>query len=110
MDIKFDFKGAPTGGCIFNYLLEKSRIPFQAESERNFHIFYQLIYGADEGILEQLGLVRDTTVYNYLTNNIEIDGANEKNKFDAMYAALEVCNIKDQHQMVFKKTAQITKV
>ncbi|CAE7700714.1 mhcA, partial [Symbiodinium sp. KB8] len=46
-EIMFNPSGAIIGGSIINYLLEKSRIPFQAEQERNYHVFYELIAGGD---------------------------------------------------------------
>lgn len=35
MEVQFDFNGAPTGGRITNYLLEKSRVIKQAPDERS---------------------------------------------------------------------------
>lgn len=70
MDIQFDFKGAPIGGNILNYLLEKSRVVAQMNGERNFHIFYQLLAGADDTLLQELRLERALDSYSYLSDGV----------------------------------------
>jgi len=66
IEISFDFKGDPTGGNITNYWLEKSRVSSQNTQERNFHIFYQLLAGADVHLLKELKLQRNVDSYSLL--------------------------------------------
>ncbi|CAF0868028.1 unnamed protein product [Brachionus calyciflorus] len=105
MDIRFDYKGSPNGGCILNYLLEKSRVVSQAKNERNFHIFYQLLNGADDELLKILRLERQIDKYEYLNKDLitsENDQEDKVNFFD-MFNALDVCDFKMEDKISLLK-------
>ena len=56
IDLQFDARARLLGARTQVYLLEKVRIVRHSEGERGFHIFYQLIAGADAGDAASWGL------------------------------------------------------
>ncbi|KAK6644338.1 hypothetical protein RUM43_000605 [Polyplax serrata] len=78
LSIEYDFKGDALGGTITNYLLEKTRVTYQAQGDRNFHIFYQLITGSDVHLLKSLKLQRNIDGYLFLTSALK--GCSESNE------------------------------
>ena len=56
IELGFDKRNHIMGANMRTYLLEKTRVVFQAEEERNYHIFYQLCAMREEPELEDLSL------------------------------------------------------
>eukprot|EP00163_Fabomonas_tropica_P023567 TRINITY_DN4092_c0_g1_i1.p1 TRINITY_DN4092_c0_g1~~TRINITY_DN4092_c0_g1_i1.p1 ORF type:complete len:1363 (+),score=391.36 TRINITY_DN4092_c0_g1_i1:958-5046(+) len=55
------------GAKVDTYLLEKSRVVHQTPVDRNFHVFYQLLRGADDACKERLHLTSPESQYRYLS-------------------------------------------
>jgi myosin heavy subunit len=64
IQLYFDMNHKIIGCAIENYLLEKSRICFQQENERNYHIFYYLTTQLTS-VEKQALLLEDATEYHY---------------------------------------------
>ncbi|CAL8396174.1 unnamed protein product [Boreogadus saida] len=93
-EIQFSRGGEPDGGRISNFLLEKSRVVSQNESERNFHVFYQMIEGASAQQKEGLGIM--TPDYYYYLNQsgtYKVDGTNDSKDFQETMEAMQVIGI-----------------
>ncbi|KAJ2721819.1 Myosin type-2 heavy chain 1 [Coemansia sp. Benny D115] len=56
LEIRFNERHAIEAAFIRTYLLERSRLVYQPATERNYHIFYQLLAAVPDDQREQLGL------------------------------------------------------
>ena len=96
IQVCFNSRGQISGCIIQDYLLELSRISFQAPGERNYHIFYQMIAGAmASSELRQDLLLQPVETYHYLNKSgcYTLDDVNETKMFDELCLALQVLHV-----------------
>lgn len=67
-DIHFNRRGCIESARVEQYLLEKSRLVWQPDDERNFHIFYCMLAGMGADEKTKLGLTKPSDYY-YLTQD-----------------------------------------
>ncbi|EGG24237.1 myosin-5b [Cavenderia fasciculata] len=99
IEIHFNELGSIIGAKILTYLLEKSRLVRQVYNERNYHIFYQLLAGANDELRESLYLMNAQDYY-YLNQSqcFEIDGVDDSDMFQRTCHAMGVAGINTQDQ------------
>ncbi|XP_034402698.1 unconventional myosin-Vb isoform X1 [Cyclopterus lumpus] len=97
------------GANMRTYLLEKSRVVFQAEEERNYHIFYQLCASASSPEFKDLGLTSaEDFTFTSMGENIFIEGVNDAQDLEKTREAFTLLGIKDASQSsLFKVVASI---
>uniref|UniRef100_A0A3Q1H7Z5 Myosin XVA n=1 Tax=Acanthochromis polyacanthus TaxID=80966 RepID=A0A3Q1H7Z5_9TELE len=83
--------GVISGAITSQYLLEKSRIVFQAKDERNYHIFYEMLAGLPLQQKQALYL-QDAETYYYLNQggNCGITGKSDSEDFLRLCSAMEI--------------------
>ncbi|XP_032889430.1 unconventional myosin-Vb [Amblyraja radiata] len=109
IQIGFDRRYYIIGANMRTYLLEKSRVVFQAEDERNYHIFYQLCASADRPEFKELCL-SSAENYFYTTRGggILIDGVDDAEDFNRTCKAFTLLGVKEAHQMkIYRVIASI---
>ncbi|KAM4034530.1 unconventional myosin-XVB-like [Anomaloglossus baeobatrachus] len=89
-------RGALAGCSVTQYLLEKSRVVFQALGERGFHIFYELLDGLSENEKQRLFLQEPETYY-YLNQGraCDLPGKNDKTDFMVLEKCLRGIGLSD---------------
>ena len=82
LNLEFNDKAEPCGGYTSNFLLEKTRVSFQQDGERSFHIFYQMLLGAWPELLQacRMGPAQN---YAYLSKGrtFDIPGVDDARNF-----------------------------
>ncbi|NXP85535.1 MYO15 protein, partial [Passerina amoena] len=96
--------GLICGAITSQYLLEKSRVVFQAQSERNYHIFYEMLAGLPSQQRQRYCLQGAETYY-YLNQggNCEIPGKDDAEDFRRLLNTMEVLNFSvDEQNSIFR--------
>uniref|UniRef100_A0A671VLJ0 Myosin VC n=1 Tax=Sparus aurata TaxID=8175 RepID=A0A671VLJ0_SPAAU len=106
-EISFDKKYRIIGANMRTYLLEKSRVVFQADNERNYHIFYQLCSCAQLPEFKHLRLCdADKFQYTCMGGEITIDGVDDKKDMEETQRTFSLLG-KNGFSYVFKVLAAI---
>ncbi|XP_054588949.1 unconventional myosin-Vc isoform X1 [Nothobranchius furzeri] len=108
-EISFDRRYRIIGANMRTYLLEKSRVVFQAENERNYHIFYQMCSCAESSEFKSLRLSSaDKFRYTCMGGDIAIDGVDDKKDMEETRRTFSLLGLKEDFQSdIFKVLAAI---
>ncbi|XP_068434504.1 unconventional myosin-XV [Clinocottus analis] len=101
--------GVISGAITSQYLLEKSRIVFQAKDERNYHIFYEMLAGLPSQ-QRQAFYLQEAETYYYLNQGGDcgITGKNDAEDFLRLLAAMEILRFTpDDQSAIFRVLSSI---
>uniref|UniRef100_A0A667WHN8 Myosin VA n=1 Tax=Myripristis murdjan TaxID=586833 RepID=A0A667WHN8_9TELE len=100
IEIGFDNRYRIIGANMRTYLLEKSRVVFQADEERNYHIFYQLCASAHLPELKALKLSNaNDFLYTRQGRSPVIDGVDDTKELCTTRNAFTLLGINESYQM-----------
>ncbi|XP_014896651.1 unconventional myosin-X isoform X2 [Poecilia latipinna] len=105
IQLHFSQNGNIQGGCIIDYLLEKNRVVRQNPGERNYHIFYALLAGADRDHRDMYLLSEGPESYHYLSQAgcVQDSSLDDKQLFNSVMEALKVMEFSEEEiRDVFK--------
>ncbi|KAK5089923.1 class II myosin [Lithohypha guttulata] len=104
--IQFTRSGQIAGAFIDWYLLEKSRVVKVSQHERSYHIFYQMLAGADKRLRDALYLANmDIEDFAYLRGgNDTIAGISDRDEWNYLIEAFHVMGFSEQEQNAIFRT------
>ncbi|XP_072379986.1 unconventional myosin-IXb-like isoform X4 [Diabrotica undecimpunctata] len=98
IQVNYKENGMVHGAVVQKYLLEKSRICSQGRYERNYHVFYYLLEGANEQEKQQLHLKRPDQYY-YLNKSCSaLDNTDESYEFSRLKQSMEMVGFTTEKQ------------
>ena len=98
--IEFTRSGQIAGAFIDWYLLEKSRVVKLNSNERSYHVFYQLLRGADRRMKEDF-MIADLGVEDFVytrNGNDMIAGVSDVDEWNSLLEAFHVMGFSDKEQ------------
>ncbi|ESN92553.1 hypothetical protein HELRODRAFT_189498 [Helobdella robusta] len=100
IQIRFSKSNNIVGADMRTYLLEKSRVVYQAPDERNYHIFYQLCSNAGDPDFAELKL-DEAEKFDYLNQGSaqKVDSIDDFDDFANLREAFSLMGINDLKQM-----------
>ncbi|XP_077375931.1 unconventional myosin-Va isoform X3 [Festucalex cinctus] len=100
IEIGFDNRYRIIGANMRTYLLEKSRVVFQADEERNYHIFYQLCASSHLPEFANLDLSNaNNYLYTRQGGSPVIDGVDDTKELCTTRHAFSLLGINESYQM-----------
>ncbi|XP_050523766.1 unconventional myosin-IXAa-like isoform X2 [Daktulosphaira vitifoliae] len=99
IQVNYKENGMVHGAVVQKYLLEKSRICSQGQNERNYHVFYYLLNGANDTEKESLHLHK-VEYYNYLNGSgcYTLGNLDEKYEFSRLKQSMEMVGFTPEKQ------------
>ncbi|KAM9485945.1 LOW QUALITY PROTEIN: uncharacterized protein ACWYII_004793, partial [Salvelinus alpinus] len=102
-------EGVISGAITSQYLLEKSRIVFQGKSERNYHIFYEMLSGLEPHQKRSLYL-QEAETYFYLNQGGDcvIEGKDDGSDFRRVQSAMDIlCFSPEEQNAIYRLLSSV---
>ncbi|KAJ2864287.1 class II myosin [Coemansia aciculifera] len=97
--IEFNFAGQIAGANIEWYLLEKPRVTNQSKQERNYHIFYQFMKGAEKSVKDKLLIDKGPEGYTFTQRCRQtIQGVDDRAEFEMLVKAMTTTGFRPEEQ------------
>merc|ERR1712142_758863 len=97
--VHFGNTGKLSGGDIEVYLLEKSRVVFQLPDERNYHIFFQVMYSKVPEVLEMCMVSDNPKDYFWASQGvITVDRMDDTFEYNCTTEAFQILGFSDEER------------